>query len=374
MSLPKTALLVTPPEYKRVIASNKRSKEASPSDHKARSNPPPPPQKSTLSTRPTSTRKRESATAEKPTTTPTARDRERQPLAVKSTSSGTSSRPPPVPHSVASAKTVGKTVSPIDATSSRASTATSETPSPPPTSTMTADATVVDADPMVTETPPRDPFAVVQETLTRFFYREKHGNKDDKLSEFSSASVLVAGAKRFEEIRLEHDAASAQTLEPATLWVSQWVDYTSKYGMGYVLSDSSAGVYFNVSTKIVSSGDAMTMEYMDRAAADGNASNEPFVRFPSDLYDASLKKKVLLLTHFRRSLSLVPRQRPIAWYTSRSGSRRNKRAFLPLQRLVPVQLLRLVDVGDVERRSGRDVHGQGWQAWRVPDVGRNLDR
>ncbi|GLE06890.1 hypothetical protein PINS_up016559 [Pythium insidiosum] len=300
MSLPKTALLVTPPECKRVIASNKRSKEASPSDHKARSNPPPPPQKSTLSTRPTSTRKRESATAEKPTTTPTARDRERQPLAVKSTSSGTSSRPPPVPHSVASAKT--KSVTPIDATSSRASTATSETPSPPPTSTMTADATVVDADPMATETPPRDPFAVVQETLTRFFYLEEHGNKDDKLSEFSSASVLVAAAKRVKEIRLEHEAASAQTLEPATLWVSQWVDYTSKYGMGYVLSDGSAGVYFNDSTKIVSSGDAMTMEYMDRAAADGNASNESFVRFPSDLYDASLKKKVLLLSHFKSYL------------------------------------------------------------------------
>jgi hypothetical protein len=37
-------------------------------------------------------------------------------------------------------------------------------------------------------------------------------------------------------------------------WVTQYVDYTSKYGLGYLLSDGSTGVYFNDSTKITLSG------------------------------------------------------------------------------------------------------------------------
>ena len=31
----------------------------------------------------------------------------------------------------------------------------------------------------------------------------------------------------------------------------RYVDYTSKYGLGYLLNDGSTGVYFNDSTKIV---------------------------------------------------------------------------------------------------------------------------
>jgi hypothetical protein len=36
------------------------------------------------------------------------------------------------------------------------------------------------------------------------------------------------------------------------VWVSKWVDYSSKYGLGYLLCDQHIGVVFNDSTKIVS--------------------------------------------------------------------------------------------------------------------------
>ena len=35
------------------------------------------------------------------------------------------------------------------------------------------------------------------------------------------------------------------------VWVKKWVDYSTKYGLGYLLSDGSTGVYFNDSTKII---------------------------------------------------------------------------------------------------------------------------
>ena len=35
------------------------------------------------------------------------------------------------------------------------------------------------------------------------------------------------------------------------IWVKKWVDYSSKYGLGYILSNGAAGVFFNDSTKII---------------------------------------------------------------------------------------------------------------------------
>ena len=32
----------------------------------------------------------------------------------------------------------------------------------------------------------------------------------------------------------------------ANVWVSRYVDYTSKYGLGFLLNTGSAGVYFKV--------------------------------------------------------------------------------------------------------------------------------
>jgi polo-like kinase 1 len=35
-----------------------------------------------------------------------------------------------------------------------------------------------------------------------------------------------------------------------TVYVKKWVDYSSKYGLGYLLSDGTTGIYFNDSTKM----------------------------------------------------------------------------------------------------------------------------
>ena len=31
----------------------------------------------------------------------------------------------------------------------------------------------------------------------------------------------------------------------------KWIDYTSKYGLGYILSNGAVGVFFNDATKII---------------------------------------------------------------------------------------------------------------------------
>ena len=36
-----------------------------------------------------------------------------------------------------------------------------------------------------------------------------------------------------------------------SVYVKKWVDYSSKYGLGYLLSDGTTGIYFNDATKMV---------------------------------------------------------------------------------------------------------------------------
>jgi len=47
---------------------------------------------------------------------------------------------------------------------------------------------------------------------------------------------------------------SDEAEDPAAVpiyWVSKWVDYSDKYGVGYQLSDNSVAVLFNDSTHII---------------------------------------------------------------------------------------------------------------------------
>jgi len=75
----------------------------------------------------------------------------------------------------------------------------------------------------------------------------------------------------------------------------QWMDYTCKYGVGYMLSDGSCGVYFNDSTKIVQPSHGQSFEYITRRQYDVPEAKScyTFTNYPQDLH-----KKATLLKHF----------------------------------------------------------------------------
>ena len=52
------------------------------------------------------------------------------------------------------------------------------------------------------------------------------------------------------------------------VWVKKWVDYSSKYGLGYCLSNEATGVFFNDSTKICLDPNGFHFDYMERRSAD----------------------------------------------------------------------------------------------------------
>jgi hypothetical protein len=93
-----------------------------------------------------------------------------------------------------------------------------------------------------------------------------------------------------------------------TKWVTRYVDYTSKYGLGFLLNEGSSGVYFNDSTKTALESDGETFQYIERLAPSGEQEPSPqkvestVETFTLSCYPESLKKKVTLLKHFRNYL------------------------------------------------------------------------
>jgi polo-like kinase 1 len=55
--------------------------------------------------------------------------------------------------------------------------------------------------------------------------------------------------------------------------VKKWVDYSSKYGLGYLLSNNQTGVFFNDSTKVLISLDGKSFSYYERKAV-GSTNQE----------------------------------------------------------------------------------------------------
>jgi serine/threonine protein kinase len=93
------------------------------------------------------------------------------------------------------------------------------------------------------------------------------------------------------------------------LSVVKWVDYSSKYGLGFLLSNGSSGVHFMDMSKIVCASDGLHVEYWPAVPHDERPRDPltgkryiPHESFTTEEYPAELKKKITLLTHFRQYL------------------------------------------------------------------------
>jgi polo-like kinase 1 len=108
-----------------------------------------------------------------------------------------------------------------------------------------------------------------------------------------------------------------------TKWVERYVDYTSKYGLGYLLNEGSSGVYFNDSTKTILEANGEAFQYIERrrSSDDPSRRSEPtIVGHTLSNYPDTLQKKVTLLTHFRDYLMEQHNKLDGAGLTPQTGS------------------------------------------------------
>ncbi|KAL3066490.1 hypothetical protein OYC64_016448 [Pagothenia borchgrevinki] len=78
-------------------------------------------------------------------------------------------------------------------------------------------------------------------------------------------------------------------------WISKWVDYSDKYGLGYQLCDNSVGVLFNDYTRLMMYTDGDSLQYIDKTATESYLSARSF--------PVALNKKITLLKYFRNYMS-----------------------------------------------------------------------
>ena len=99
--------------------------------------------------------------------------------------------------------------------------------------------------------------------------------------------------------KLFRNVPPSQKSSTASTWVVRYVDYTSKYGLGFLLNTGCTGVYFNDSTKIIMSSDGQIFQYIERKRkTDTKTSEQSCETYYMNQYPQELHKKVTLLKHF----------------------------------------------------------------------------
>ena len=82
-------------------------------------------------------------------------------------------------------------------------------------------------------------------------------------------------------------------------YIKKWVDYSNRYGVGYLLTNTAVGVYFNDYSKMILDPNGNNFEYFERTL------DKKELRYNHSLksYPEQLKKKVTLLMHFSSFLT-----------------------------------------------------------------------
>jgi polo-like kinase 1 len=116
------------------------------------------------------------------------------------------------------------------------------------------------------------------------------GTSTDKRGKTSSGVYTTNGV---------NNTNTSNNIQGADIWVKKWVDYSSKYGLGYLLSNGYTGVFFNDSSKIILDPKTFTFNYIERRNSD---KQEIVTTHSLSDYPKEQQKKVTLLQHFRSYL------------------------------------------------------------------------
>ncbi|XP_038141257.1 serine/threonine-protein kinase PLK1 [Cyprinodon tularosa] len=104
----------------------------------------------------------------------------------------------------------------------------------------------------------------------------------------------IMASKPLDKAVVRQDEAEDPACIPI-FWISKWVDYSDKYGLGYQLCDNSVGVLFNDYTRLIMYADGDSLQYIDKTAAESYMSVRSF--------PPTLNKKITLLKYFRNYMS-----------------------------------------------------------------------
>lgn len=140
--------------------------------------------------------------------------------------------------------------------------------------------------------------ALINNNIDNHFNKENLNDqpRDCYLSELMQQIKKLLLSSKCKQIA---DSADDECEHPASLpyyWVSKWVDYTDKYGLGYALCDNSIGVLFNDATRLILMPDQTNLHYIDKKGQEEYYQYDGFA--PDNLF-----KKITLFRYFRNYMN-----------------------------------------------------------------------
>ncbi len=95
------------------------------------------------------------------------------------------------------------------------------------------------------------------------------------------------------------DMLNNNFISKSEIYVTKWHDYSSTFGLGYLLNNGYIGLYFNDTTKIIFNPIEKTFTYIDKKMID---NQELLYTFSMKEYPDDLKMKVYLFNQFKKNL------------------------------------------------------------------------
>ena len=130
----------------------------------------------------------------------------------------------------------------------------------------------------------------------------KKSVEDEDALKLMHQNVAAAIADAASGVSAPQPSAFGGALPLPNVWVSRWVDYSKKYGLGYKLSNGQYGVFFNDATKILLKHDAESLDYIQRQRDEAGAKYDTRKESKMSDHSKDLAKKVTLMQHFRNYL------------------------------------------------------------------------
>ena len=122
--------------------------------------------------------------------------------------------------------------------------------------------------------------------------KNENQNKDNDKNEENNSTKELSNI-----IEKNENEEKKEKLKGAEIYVTKWVDYSSKYGLGYLLNNGYIGVYFNDCSKILFNPKANDISYVERQTT---KEKDMVYSFQLNGAPKELQKKIIIFQNFKK--------------------------------------------------------------------------
>ena len=126
--------------------------------------------------------------------------------------------------------------------------------------------------------------------------KEKETTEKEK-TEGSSSTKEGSNNIEINQNEIKEVENKKEKLKGAEIYVTKWVDYSSKYGLGYLLSNGYIGVFFKDCTKILLNPKNNNISYVERKITD---QKDIVYSFNLNGAPKELQKKIIIFQNFKK--------------------------------------------------------------------------